>query len=468
MAAAAEVPYYYASLDFEALWREFPPPPSYFDTTYRKSADEIRALQNHRLKQQVARCWEIPFYQRHWGQAGIKPGDIQTVDDLRKLPTFAVSDLRDSIDRAPPFGDYMGVDPKNGPPTPWVMQTSGGTTGLPRPILYTPRDREVTGILGARRLFMAGIRAGDLVQTTHSLGLSNAGLSTREAVWKYSGAVPVMTGSGAGTPTRQQIEIAKAWKIRALIGFPAYLRHMALVARDELKIDPREMNVRIIGTHLGTDDRRELEELWNAKVYDSYGANEAGMMAADCSERNGMHIFEDTHFIEIVDPETGAAVPEGQRGTVYVTCLFKHAAPMIRFNINDVSAFASGTCACGGTHRRIQGIFGRSDNMVKLRGVNVFPEAIGTLLGGDKRTTGEYLCVVEPSGPSAREEMTVMIETSDGSVEKDAVQAHYERRFKDALGVKMTVQVVDRGALDQLTGLTRTSKIKRLIDKRKK
>src|SRR5579872_2404001 len=141
MSEARDVPYYEAWLDFPTLWREYPPPPTYFETVYRRSPDEIRALQDRRLRQQIARAWEVPFYQRHWGQAGIAPGDIGGIDDLHKLPPFSVQELRDSIERCPPFGDYMGIDPRNGPPLPLVMQTSGGTTGLPRPMLYGPQDR---------------------------------------------------------------------------------------------------------------------------------------------------------------------------------------------------------------------------------------------------------------------------------------------------------------------------------------
>jgi phenylacetate-CoA ligase len=465
MIELVDVPWYYKSLDFPALWAEFPPPPDFLDTVYRLSADEIRSIQERRFKQTIARGWEVPFYQRHWRQAGLAPGDIGSLDDIERIPPYTVHDLRDSIERCPPFGDYMGIELGE---FPVVLQTSGGTTGLPRPMLYSPRDREVTNILGGRRFYLQGIRPGDLVQSTYSIGLTNGGFATREALWKYTGAVPVMTGSGAATPTRRQIEIAKAWGVSHLLGFPAYLRHMALVARDELGIDPRELGLRSLGSHLGPEDRGGLEALWGAPVYDMYGTNESGMIACDCPVRAGMHICEDTYFIEIADPETNRAVPAGARGSIFITCLFKHAAPVIRFNVNDVSAFASGACACGGTHRRLQKIFGRSDNMVKLRGVNVFPEAIGALVTEDARTTGEYVCIVDQVGEAARDEMTVMVEMRDAALDGAALQQDLERRFREALGVKVAAQPVERGALDRHTGLSQTSKIKRLIDRRPK
>src|SRR5690606_21588483 len=154
-------------------------------------------------------------------------------------------------------------------------------TGLPRPMLFTPRDREVMNILTGRRLFMQGVRPYDLVQVVFSLGLTNGGLLMREGIWKYSGAIPVMTGSGEHTSTRRQIEIMQAWKTRHLIGFSSYLRHMGLYARDELKIDPSSLGIKSLISHIGLDDRESLESLWGADLYDNYGANEAGSIAAE-------------------------------------------------------------------------------------------------------------------------------------------------------------------------------------------
>jgi phenylacetate-CoA ligase len=274
-----------------------------------------------------------------------------------------------------------------------------------------------------------------------------------------------MTGSGAQTPTRRQIELIKAWKAKFLIGFPAYLRHMGLVARDELKVDPRELSVKGLIVHLGTDDRAALEALWGADVYDTYGCNECGTMAAECGHKSGMHVFEDAFILEVNDPETLQARSEGERGVVFITTLFKYAAPMIRYNMNDVTSVASGECACGCVHRRITKIFGRSDNMVKLRGVNVFPEAIGAIVSEDARTNGEYVCVLE-SAEGGRESMTVMVETGNQSAPTAVVERELADRLKEALGVRLEVQAVARGGLDHLTGLSQTSKIKRLIDRR--
>jgi phenylacetate-CoA ligase len=465
MAYEGDIPWYSRALDFEALAREFPPPPDYFRTVFRLSRDELRARQEERFLATVKRGWEIPFYQRHWGRAGLEPGDIRGLDDLRRLPPYTVKELRESIERHPPFGDFMGISPADGPRIPMVLQTSGGTTGLPRPMLYAPRDRETMAILGGRRFALHGIRPGDLVLNTYSLGLGNGGIAPREALWRYSGAIPVMTGSGVTTPTRRQIEIVKAWGVNVVLGFPSYLRHLAIVARDEMGIDPHSLGIRVLGSHLGQESRERIEALWNAPCHDAYGTHESGMMAAECGERAGMHIQEDAVILEIANPESGEPMPDGERGTVYITTLYRWGAPQIRFNINDISRIIPGRCACGGTLTRLDRIFGRNDTMVKLRGVNVFPEAIGAVVVADARTNGEYFCIVERQGAEEREEMTVMIEVPDAT-QRERARDDFQRRFKEVLGVRINVAIVERGATDVHTGTSKTSKIKRLLDRR--
>lgn len=462
-----QFPRYWQSLDFKKLNEEYPPPPDFFRKVYRMSRDELRALQQRRFINTVARGWQIPFFKRRWNAAGLAPGDIRGLEDIEKIPPYTVHDIRDSIERNPPFGDFMGIAPGGEQPMPMVLHTSGGTTGLPRPMLYAPQDRETMAILGARRYAMQGMRPGDKVLAALSLGLSNGGFAARDCLWKYMGALPVMTGSGATTPTRRQIEIIKAWGIDIVLGFPSYLRHMALVARDELGIDPRSLGVRVLGSHLGIEDRGRIEELWGADCYDSYGTNESGMMAAECEHKTGMHINEDAVILEVADPETGALKPTGEKGTIYITTLYRYGAPQIRFNVNDISALLPARCACGSTLGRLDKIFGRNDNMIKLRGVNVFPEAIGAAVGEEPRSNGEYFCIVERTGTEDREEMTVMVELADPRADGAAVKVDLERRLKEVIGVRVTVVPAGRGDLDQHTGTSKTSKIKRLLDRRK-
>jgi phenylacetate-CoA ligase len=463
-----KIPRYAASLDFEALWREFPPPQEYFRGPYQRTRDELRKMQNERFLAQMKRAWEVPFYQRHWrAAAGMEPGDIHSLDDLTKIPPFSVHDLRAGLEEKPFWAEYIGIDPSTDEPIPLIIQTSGGTTGLPRPMIFTPRDREVMNIITGRRLFMQGVRPFDLVQVCLSMGLTNGGVLAREGIWKYTGAVPVMTGSGAQTPTRRQIELIRAWKPKFLIGFPAYLKHMALVARDELNVDPRTLGIKGLIAHLGIEDRKLIEELWGADAFDTYGCNECGTMAAECSHKAGMHVFEDAFVMEVNDRDTLRPKPAGERGVIFITTLFKHAAPMIRYNMNDLTSWGADECACGTHQRSITKIYGRSDNMVKLRGVNVFPEAIGAIVSQDARSNGEYVCILEEGGGGS-DDMTVMVEVLDASIPGAELESDLKRRLKEALGVRLNVQAVGRGELDHLTGLSQTSKIKRLIDKRGK
>jgi len=466
MTYEGDVPWLFRAFDYEALAREFPPPPNYFREVFRISRDELRTRQESRFLETVKRGWEIPFFQRHWGGVGLEPGDIRGLDDLTKLPPYTVKELRESIERAPPFGDFMGISPADGARMPLVLQTSGGTTGLPRPMLYSPRDRETMAILGGRRFALHGVQPGDRMLMTYSLGLGNGGMAPREAVWRYTGAVPVMTGSGASTPTRRQIEIAKAWGVNVILGFPSYLRHLAIVAKEEMGIDPHSLGIRTLGSHLGQEDRQRIEELWNAPCHDAYGTHESGMMAAECGARAGMHIQEDAVILEIADVQSGEVLPEGEKGAVHITTLYRWSAPQIRFNINDISRIIPGQCVCGGTLKRLDRIFGRNDTMVKLRGVNVFPEAVGAVVVADLRTNGEYVCIVERTGAESREEMTVMIEARDDAADRAPIQRDFEQRFKEVLGVRVAVEVVDRGATDRYTGTSTSSKIRRLIDRR--
>jgi phenylacetate-CoA ligase len=462
------VPLYYRSLDFEALWQDYVPAPDYFESTYRCSRDELQALQARRFLQQVKRAWEIPFYQRHWAKAGIRHGDIRSLDDLRHLPTFSVHDMRDSILRNPPWGDLIGIDPERDDPLPLLFQTSGGTTGLPRAMMYAPQDREVMNINTGRRMYMQGVRPFDLVQVALATGLPNAGFLMRESLWKYTGAVPIISGTGSQTPTRRQIELMKGWGVHFFAALAPYLRHVAIVARDELKFDVRELKLKGLLSWLGTDDRKPIEELWGADVFDNYGTNELGTVCCDCSFKSGMHVFEDSFITEIGDPES--ALPDGtqgKKGALIVTALFKHAAPMIRFNTNDVLSFVPGDCPCGSTHRRLSKVFGRADNMVKVRGVNVFPEAVGACIGEFRESNGEYVCVVEAHSPSGQVEMTVMVETTDNSVAKSELAAALSTRLREALGVAFRVEVVDSGELSRLTGIDEVMKVRRLVDRRK-
>lgn len=457
----------YGRLDFEALWREYPPAPEFIDGVYRASRDELRAIQEKRFLQQVARAWEIPFYQSFWGKAGVQPGDIRSLDDLTKLPTFSVHDLRETLEDNPPWGGLIGIDPASHDPIPLVLQTSGGTTGLPRAMMYTPQDREVMYINASRRLYMQGVRPFDLIQVALATGLQNAGPLLRESIVGYTGAVPIMTGTGNQTPTRRQIELLKSWGVHYFAAGASYMRHVATVAREEMGIDVRDLKLKGLFCWLGSDPREPIEEMWGAKVYDNYGMNEFGTIAADCEARGGMHVFEDTIIPEIRTPSGALTERPDEQGALVVTSLFKYAAPMIRYNTNDVFSFVGGVCACGGTHRRLSQMFGRADNMVKFRGTSIFPDAIGAVAAEDARTNGEFVCVLEKPDDAGRERLIVMIESPLEAAARPDLIATLEQRFKDAVGVKLEIEVVGPGELTGLTLIDKQTKPRRLIDKTK-
>jgi phenylacetate-CoA ligase len=237
--------------------------------------------------------------------------------------------------------------------------------------------------------------------------------------------------------------------------------------RDDLGIDPKSLGIRLIGTHLGPEQREPLEELWGAKAFDMYGTHESGMLAAECMHQTGMHAMEDAFLLEIADPQTGTIVPDGEKGTVTITTLYKYGAPQIRFNVNDISAWHTSDCPCGNSMRRLKAIFGRNDNMVKLRGVNVTPEAIGAAVVEDTRTNGEYFCFVDRVGEAGTDQMDVWVEVPDPSVNRVQVREALERRMKEVLGVKVQITPVGKGELDKYTLTSQSSKVKRLLDRRK-
>lgn len=243
---------------------------------------------------------------------------------------------------------------------------------------------------------------------------------------------------------------------------------MGMVARDELGYDPHQFKLKSVLTHLGIENRKKIEDLWGAPVYDCYGTNECGAIAADCEERNGMHVFEDAFVIEVADKETMVPAAPGEKGTVFLTTLFKYAAPVIRFDSGDISSVMPGRCSCGSDHLRLEAIFGRNDGMIKLRGVNVFPEAVGAIIGNDARCNGEFVCIVDKVGEDERDEMTVLAEIGDPAVNPSEVEADLAARFREALSVKLVVKAVPAGETDAFTGLSKTSKIKRVVDRRKK
>ena len=469
------LPIYQQSIDWDDLYRKFPVPDVFEQTVFRWPRDRIRALQNDRFLEVVKTGWDNEFYRRRWEAAGLERGDIRSLDDITKIPIFQSSDIKDDQARNPPFGLIHGDVHEYLQHRPVKGQTSGGTTGRPRPTLSGPVEWELNGLTAARGLYVMGARPGDVLQIPVTCSLANLGWCIYKGAHDYLGVLPLTTGSGVVTPSRRQLEIAFDWGTNLWVSFPEYLTQLAKVCRDELKRDIRELKTKFIATYLGPDIdnalRRQLEETWGCDVYDNYGTNEMGQGAFECRHKAGMHIMEDTVYFEIVDVDTDQPVPDGQTGNLVVTILHRHLPPLIRFNVRDLERIVStDRCECGSSFRRMDKLLGRSDDMVKLRGVNLYPMACLPAIKSDPRTTGEWICVVDrvEQGGVIREEMVVRVEVQRQVASRTGLAEHIAKRLKEDLGVKVAVELCDEGSLADVANLGREGKPKRLLDRRHK
>ncbi len=457
-----DVPFYYKSIDFEELVREYPPAPDYFRGVFMLSVEEIRELQERRLRGAVERAYKVPFYKSKWDAAGVEPGDVKTIEDLKKAPMYTVEDIRQSVDANPPFGDYVGRDVLAGE-IPWRIHSSGGTAGEPRPTFYTPWDREVGNILRARSYYWHGFKPGDVVMNTLLYSTHNAAYSAHESLWQWLGCIPVTTSAGVVTRTTRALEIAQKWQVNALVGFPEYLLHMSQVAKDMGLEVGKDLKLKLIEC-FGKSDL--VREAWGVPAYDTYGMHEVQAISSECPYGGGHHIWEDAFIVEIVDPETYEPVEPGEVGTMIVTALYKENYPIVRYDIKDVTRlWPQGQCECGSWMQKIDPIHGRSDFMVKLRGVNVWPEGVGTIVATKSGVTGEYYCIVESL--VNREEMTVQVEHTPEASDLDFIQRDLERTFRDRLNVGIKVEMVEPDSLAPLTGAGVLPKARRLEDRRK-
>jgi phenylacetate-CoA ligase len=472
----SRLPLYYKSIDWDALFAETPPPDVWYETMFLGwSADQLRAYQDHHFRKVVAIAWENDFYNRRWRDAGLEPGDINSLDHLEKIPSFDSEDLKNSIEAHPPFGDFPGIVPAEFQhSTPLKLQTSGGTTGLPRPTLYGPREWEYNALQLAKSMYAQGVRPGDVMQIPVTLSLANMGWGYYKACHDYLGVLPVTTGTGLVTPSRRQLQLAERYGVNSWVSFPEYMTQLAKVMHDEFGRDVRELKTKYISTYLGTDIdnglRRYVEDLWGCDAYDNYGVHDAGSLAFEGEEKDGLYLIEDSCFIEFLDVDTNRPVDSGTAGNICVTSLHRTVMPLIRYNLRDLGRvkYESGTSALGSNYRRMDKFLGRSDQMVKIRGVNIYPMACLAAVRSDDRSTGEWICIAtrHSSQGVLRDEMTVRIEIRNDGRSRDGLLEHYERRLQTDLGIKINVELVDEGNLPE-TNVGKEGKPQRLIDKRK-
>ena len=429
------------------------------------NGEQIRDLQETRFLQLVKKAWSNPFYLRRWGSVGLEPGDIVSLDDITKIPTFSKSDLMESVEKFPPFGDFIGK-------ASWadgqrvVMHTTSGTTGDPQPLFYGPRDREIQNALLARAYLLQGLNHDDIVHSVYGFGMVNGGHYIREAVLHYTNALLLPAGTGLETRSEQQIDLMRRYGATVIVGFSDYITKLAVVAK-KVGLDPvTDLKIRMISGHLAEDGGAAMAEAWGGiECFDWYGVGDTGIIAAEGPDHDGLYIWEDAHLVEILDSETGKVVGDGEKGNICNTVLFKDTVyPVIRFDTKDVSTVLPGSGGLSLPFRRLAGFQGRSDNMIKLKGINIYPTGIAAILKDVQELNGEYFCQVEKQ--AGLDVMKVVCETQENNYSGELID-HIQMILKQRLGVALEVELTGPGLTAEKTQINARQKPIRLIDLRK-
>ncbi len=457
-------PDYFQAMDHARMVADHPVGDAFLSRFKTISRDELRAQQERLFQRTLAFAWKVPFYRKLWGAQGIEAGDIRTLDDLPKLPSYSKTDLMKSVAENPPFGDFHGLDtyPADQRP-PVIFQTTSGTTGRPQPLFFGPRSREIQNLLLARVWRLQGLTPADVMHSVYGHGMINGGHYVREAALHWTNCVFLSAGTGVETRSVTQVELMRDFGVTVVVGFADYIKRLAETAKELGILD--ELKVRMISGHLGAESREAISAAWGgAEVYDWYGVGDTGLIAGEGPDRDGFYVMEDAQYLELIDPDTHAVVGPGEKGNMVCTCLYKDDVfPIIRFNTNDLSQFIDTPSSLGLNLRRIKGFLGRSDNMVKLRGINVFPAGIGVIISENPAATGEYICRVEKVGE--RDEMTVAVEVKG---ERAGLEDAFKELLRRRLGVEVAIELAAPGELAPLTGIETRQKPIRLIDKRPK
>jgi phenylacetate-CoA ligase len=451
------------SVDYPALLADHPIGDDFVAMATTISTDQLRAHQERLFKKLVARAGATQFYRRLWGKVGIEPGDIKSLDDLPKLPTFGKQEIVESIAFAPPFGDFAGLDsyPEGARP-PMIFHTTSGTTGKPQPLFFGAKTREVQNLLLARLFRWQGMRTEDVVHSVYGHGMINGGHYIREAVTRFTSATFMSAGTGIETRSAAQVGLMRDFGATVILGFTDYIKKLAEVARTEGLEPGRDIPIRMISGQFGREDKQAVSQLWGgAACFDWYGVGDTGVIAGEGPDQDGHYVMEDAHYVEVCDIDTGARLPDGEKGDLVVTCLFKDDVyPIIRFNTHDVTAIRTDDSKIGVKFKRIEGFLGRSDNMVKLRGINVFPQAIGPMLAEIDSFAGEWICKVSRD-QAGRDELTVVCEDRGG-----APIAAYQDTLKRKLGIEARIELVAPGGTAAATQIEARQKPIRLLDER--
>lgn len=420
------------------------------------SRDELAELQSKRLVKVVNRVYHnVEFYRRRMQEAGIEPGDIRGIEDLPKLPYTTKNDLRDTY----PFGLFAA------PQSEIVrVHASSGTTGKATVVGYTRKDIDIWAECVARALTQAGITRGDTIQVAYGYGLFTGGLGAHYGA-EHLGAtvVPMSTGN-----TKKLTTMMKDFGVTAIACTPSYLLHIAETLEANGDIPNIKLKAAICGAEPWTEQMRlQIEEKLHIHAYDIYGLSEVmgPGVACDCKYHKGLHVYEDHFLPEIIDPKTLQPVGEGETGELVFTTLTKEGLPLIRYRTKDLTSIDYSKCECGRTLARISRFKGRSDDMLIIRGVNVFPSQVEAALLEMSGTTPHYLMIVDRVNNLDTLEVQVEVEErffSDEIRELENLTKKIAHAIQVAIGLNARVKLVEPKTIERSMG-----KAVHVIDKRK-
>jgi phenylacetate-CoA ligase len=417
------------------------------------SQEQLAGLQAERLRWTIQQAKKSEFYGRQL--AGIAAEAISCPEDIRSLPLTSKDDLRACY----PFGCL--AEPLQ---SMVRLHASSGTTGASTAIFYTGEDLTAWADLVARCMYMVGMRPGDIFQNLSGYGLFTGGLGIHYGAERL-GCLTIPAGAGN---SKRQIKLLQDFRVSAMHIIPSYALHLASVIAEQ-GLDPEQLYLKyaLIGAEPHTEEiRQRIEELFAVKAFNSYGLSEMNGpgVAFECPEQAGMHIWEDAYLVEILDPETLQPVPEGQVGELVMTTLNRRGMPLIRYRTRDLTRFLPGRCACGREHRRIDRITGRADDMIILKGVNIYPMQIERVLMAIPEVGQNYVIVLETR--DYMDQMRVKVEIKDEYFVEDmrvlrGLEQKIARLLRDEILVTPKVELVEHKSLPRNQG-----KAERVMDRR--
>lgn len=418
---------------------------------------DLRALQSDYLKKLIPYIYQnCPVYRRKIDAAGVKPDSIKSIDDIRRLPITTKDDMRDNY----PYGLFSASQDQIA-----EIHVSSGTTGNPTLVGYTRDDIKLWSDVMARAFCCAGAEPGDTIQIAYGYGLFTGGLGAHYGAMELGLRIlPASAGQ-----TARQLKLMQDFKPKIIACTPSYVLYMAEEAKT-LGIDPAKGNwkIGVFGAEPWSESiRREIENVWNILATDIYGLSEiiGPGVAQECPHKDGLHVFSDVFYPEVLDPKTGEPVPEGQDGELVITTLTKQGIPLIRYGTRDVVSIRYDKCRCGRTSPRISKVKGRTDDMIVVRGINVFPSQIEHVLVGIEGTQPYYQIIVDRQAHQL-DEVEVLVEVdqkffSDGIKQLNVMREKIRREIQNVLSVGVKVTLVEPKTIARSEG-----KAKRIVDKR--